>query len=90
MAEDVTLPDPAALGREQVTLGDVADVHDVEPGVDDTPGALAAAKSTMISPVGVGFASHGPTGAVGLTTTTGSPRAANESATRSASTLDRL
>ena len=47
-------------------------------------------KSTKIRPVGVGLTSHGPTGAVGLTTTTGKPSAATARANCSASYLDLL
>jgi len=47
-------------------------------------------KSTIICPVGVGLTSQGPTGAEGLTITTGSPRPASSTATRSARNFDAL
>jgi hypothetical protein len=47
-------------------------------------------KSSTIRPVGVGFTSQGPTGAVGFTTTTGRPRLARARASCSARYLDLL
>ena len=41
-------------------------------------------------PVGVGFQSHGPTGAVGFTMTTGTPSSAASTATCSAKNFERL
>ncbi len=54
------------------------------------PTILPLRKSTITCPVGVGLMSHGPTGAEGLTMTTGAPRAASSSATRSARNFDAL
>ena len=51
---------------------------------------LPRRKSTIIWPVGVGFTSQGPTGAEGLTMTTGAPRAATSRATSSATNLEAL
>jgi len=47
-------------------------------------------KSSTIRPVGVGFTSWSPTGAVGFTITTGNPFLANSSAVCSAINFDRL
>ncbi len=54
------------------------------------PSILPRRKSTIIWPVGVGFTSHGPSGAEGLTMTIGAPRPAHSSATRSARNLEAL
>jgi len=54
-------------------------------------GTRPAAASRIIFPVGVGLISRGPTGAAGLTTTTGSPsRLASSSTARSARYFERL
>ena len=58
--------------------------------VSTEPTILPFRKSTIIWPVGVGLMSHGPIGADGLTMTTGAPRAAHSSATRSARNFDAL
>ena len=89
MAEDVALAEAPALGGEDVAARHVPHVHDVEAGVDEA-NILPRRKSTIIWPVGVGFTSHGPTGADGFTMTTGAPRAANSRATSSARNFDAL
>ncbi len=71
---------PRATSRTWTTLSPVS----TEPTI------LPLRKSTIICPVGVGLTSQGPIGAEGLTMTTGAPRAAHSSATRSARNLEAL
>ena len=57
-----------------MAVGDVVDMDEVEPAIENA-GILPFAASTMIRPVGVGFTSRGPIGVEGLTITAGRPRA---------------
>jgi len=66
---------------------DIVDMHEIETGVDE-PRMRPDAASMMTRPVGVGFWSRGPIGAVGCTMMAGKfSRPINVSTTRSAATL---
>ena len=58
-AENVALADPPALKRRQMASGDIVDMNQIEPGVDEARHAAGAA-STMMRPVGVGLTSQRP------------------------------
>ena len=89
MAQDVALAHAALLGGRMWPRATSRTWTTLRP-VSTEPIILPSRKSTIICPVGVGLTSHGPMGADGLTMTTGAPRAAHSSATRSARNLEAL
>ena len=89
-AENVTLADAPALERREMALGDIVDMHHVEPGIDEGRHAAARPPRRIMRPVGVGLTSLGPIGVDGLTITAGRPSAIMASTSRSAATLLRL
>ena len=87
VSEDISLTGAPLFRGEEVPLRHVADVDQIQTGVDVRRGASGSGSRRRALPVGVGFTSSSPTGVDGFTITTGSPFAAQLSATRSASNL---